>query len=185
MLNLYFFFFFPSLSLFFFFSLYLFFLIFFYFTLQYCIAFAIHWHESTTGVLEFHPEPRSNLSLHIISLGHPSAPAPSILYPVSNLDNKCLFLWLSSSKYYLFSSVQFSHSVVSNSLQPHELQHARPPCPSPAPGVNSYSHPSSQWCHPASSFSVVPFSSCPQIFPTSKSLPMSQLFAWGGQSTGV
>ena len=73
---------------------------------------------------------------------------------------------------------------MSNSLPPHELQHARPPCPSPAPGVHSDSCPSSQWCHPAISSSVVPFS-CPQSLPASKSFPMSQLFAWGSQSTGV
>ena len=81
--------------------------------------------------------------------------------------------------------VQFSCSVVSNSLQPHESQHARPPCPSPTPGVHSDSRPSSQWCHPAISPSIVPFSSCPQSLPASESFPMSQLFAWGGQSTGV
>ena len=83
------------------------------------------------------------------------------------------------------SSVQFSHSVVSDSLQPHESQHARPPCPSPAPGVHPDSHPSSQWCHLAISSSVVPFSSCPQSLPVSESFPMSQLFSWGGQSTRV
>ena len=82
-------------------------------------------------------------------------------------------------------SVQFSRSVVSDSLWPHELQHARPPCPSPSPGVHSNSRSSSQWCHPAISSSVVPFSSCPQSLPASESFPMSQLFAWGGQSTGV
>ena len=82
-------------------------------------------------------------------------------------------------------SVQFSRSVVSDSLQPHESQHARPPCPSPTPGVHSDSCPSSQWCHPTISSSVVPFSSCPQSLPASESFPMSQLFAWGGQSTGV
>ena len=76
-----------------------------------------------------------------------------------------------------FSSVQFSHSVVSDSLRPHELQHARPPCPSPTPGVYSDSRPSSQSCHPAISSSVVPFSSCPQALPASESFPMSQLFA--------
>ena len=86
---------------------------------------------------------------------------------------------------YQFSSVQFSRSVVSDSLQPHELQHARPPCPSPTPGVHSDSCPSSQWCHPVISFSIVPFSSCPQSLPASESFPMSQLFAWGGQNTGV
>ena len=84
-----------------------------------------------------------------------------------------------------FSSVRFSHSVVSNSLRPHELQHTRPPCLSPTPGVHSNSGPSSQWCHPAISSSVIPFSSCPQSLPASGSFPMSQLFAWGGQSTGV
>ena len=83
------------------------------------------------------------------------------------------------------SSVQFSRSVVSDSLQPHELQHARPPCPSPTPGVHSHSRPSSQRCHPAITSSVVPFSSCPQSLPASESFPMSQLFASGGQSTGV
>ena len=82
-------------------------------------------------------------------------------------------------------SVQFSRSVVSNSLWPHELQHARPPCLSPAPEVYSNSCPSSLWCHPTISSSVVPFSSCPQSLPASGSFPMSQLFGWGGQSTGV
>ena len=83
------------------------------------------------------------------------------------------------------SSVQFSHSVVSDSLRPHESQHARPPCPSPSPGVHSDSRPSSPWCHPAISSSVVPFSSCPQSLPPSESFPMSQLFATGGQSIGA
>ena len=82
-------------------------------------------------------------------------------------------------------SVQFSHSVVSDSLRPHEWQHARPPCPSPTAGVHSDSCPLSPWCHPAISSSVVPFSSCPQSLPASGSFPMSQLFAWGGQSTAV
>ena len=82
-------------------------------------------------------------------------------------------------------SVQFSHSVVSDSLRPHESQHTRPPCPSPTPGVHSNSSPSSRWCHPAISSSVVPFSSCPQSLPASESFPMSQLFTWGGQGTGV
>ena len=82
-------------------------------------------------------------------------------------------------------SVQFSRSVLSDSLWPHELQHARPPCPSPTPGVHSDSCLSSQWCHAATSSSVVTFSSCPQSLPATESFPMSQLFAWGGQSTGV
>ena len=96
-------------------------------------------------------------------------------------------------RYFLFvtsCSVQFSRSVVSDSLRPHELQHPMsrstwPTCPSPTPGVHSDSCPSSPWCHPAISSSVVPFSSCPQSLPASESFPMSQLFAWGGQSTGV
>ena len=86
-----------------------------------------------------------------------------------------------------FSSVQFS-SVVSDSLRPHESQHARPPCPSPSSGVHSDSRPLRQWCHPAISSSVFPFSSCPQSLPASESFPMSQLFTWGEvlcQSTGV
>ena len=85
----------------------------------------------------------------------------------------------------LHCSVQFSHSVVSDSLRPHECQHARPPCPSQTPGVYSNSCPSSWWCHPAISSSVIPFSSCLQSLPASGSFPMSQLFAWGGQSIGV
>ena len=83
------------------------------------------------------------------------------------------------------SSVQFSRSVMSDSLWPHELQHARPPCPSPAPGVHSNSRPSSPWCHPAISSSVIPFSFWPQSLPALESFPVSQLFAWGGQSIGV
>ena len=74
---------------------------------------------------------------------------------------------------------------MSDSLQPHESQHARPPCPSPTPGVHSDSRSSSQWSHPAISSSVIPFSPCPQSLPASESFPMSQLFTWGGQSTGV
>ena len=82
-------------------------------------------------------------------------------------------------------SVQFSRSVVSDSLRPHESQHDRPPCPLPTPRVHSNSRLSSQWCHPAISSSVVPFSSCPQSLPASESFPMSQLFSWGSQSIGV
>ena len=82
-------------------------------------------------------------------------------------------------------SVQFSRLVVSDSLRPHELQHSSPPCPSPTPGVQPDSHPSSQWCHPAISSSVIPFSSCPQTLAAAESFTMSQLFTWGGQSTGV
>ena len=90
-----------------------------------------------------------------------------------------IFDWLN------FLTVQFSRSVVSDSLWSHEAQHARPPCPSPTPGVYSNSCPSSRWCHPAISSSVIPSSSCPQSLPASESFPMSQLFAWGGKSTGV
>ena len=81
--------------------------------------------------------------------------------------------------------IQFSCSVLSDSLWPHESQHARPPCPSPTPGVHSNACPLSRWYHPAISSSVIPFSSCPQSLPASESFPMSQLFAWGGQSIGV
>ena len=93
----------------------------------------------------------------------------------TNLNSKCP----------VFSSVQFSRSVMSDSLWPHESQHARPPCPSPILGVHSDLSSSSQWSHPAISSSVVRFSSCPRSLPASKSFPMSQLFAWGGQSIGV
>ena len=82
-------------------------------------------------------------------------------------------------------SVQFSRSVVSDSLRPHGLQHVRLPSPSPTPGVHSNSCPSSRWCHPATSSAVVPLSSCPQSLPASGSFPMSQLFTSGGQSIGV
>ena len=81
-------------------------------------------------------------------------------------------------------SVQFSHSIMSDSLGPNELQHTRPPCASPSTGVHLNQRPLSQWCHPTISSSVVPFS-CPQSFPSSGSFPLSQLFAWGSQSIGV
>ena len=108
-----------------------------------------------------------------------SFPPSTPLIPHSWLQ--CVFLAL----FILFSSVQFSHSVLSDSLLPHESQHARPPCTSPTPGVHSNSCPSSQWWHPAILSSFVPFSSCPQYLPASESFPMSQLFTWGGQSIGV
>ena len=85
----------------------------------------------------------------------------------------------------IISSVQFSRSVMSDSLWPHEPQHTRPPCPSPTPRVHPNPYPSSRWCHPTISSSVVPFFSCPQSFPESRSFPMSQLFASGGQNIGV
>ena len=87
--------------------------------------------------------------------------------------------------YHGLSSVQFSHSVMSDSLWPHEPQHARTPCPSPTPRVYSNSCPSSWCCHPTLSSSVIPFSSCPQSFPASGSFQMNQLFASGGPSIGV
>jgi len=85
----------------------------------------------------------------------------------------------------MYQSVQFSRSVVSDSLWPHRLQHARPSCPSPTPGVCANSCPLSQWCHPTVSSSVVPFASCLQSFPALRSFQMSQFFASGGQSIGV
>ena len=96
----------------------------------------------------------------------------------------CLFCDL-ASLYPYYSSVQFSRSVVSDSLWPHELQHARPPCPSPTPRVYSDSSPSSWWCHPTISSPIIPFSSCPQSLPASGSFQMSQIFTWGGQSIGT
>ena len=109
------------------------------------------------------------------------------IFSVLTVSMSVCSLWYGTilSQDSVFSSVQFSHSVVSDSLQRHESQHTRPPCPSPTPRVHSNSCPSSQWCHPAISSSVVPFSSYPQYLPASESFPMSQLFTWGGQSTGV
>ena len=99
---------------------------------------------------------------------------------ISSTTTHCyFFLWIQ------FSSVQFSCSVVPDSLRPHGPQHARLPCLSPTPRVHSNSHPSSRWCHPTISSSVVPFSSCPQSFLASGSFQMSQFFASGGQSIGV
>ena len=110
----------------------------------------------------------------------------------SSAPHKCQiiveFLVYKEEKFFLliaFSSVQFSSSVMSNSLRPHELQQARPPCPSPTPGVHLNPCPSSWWHHPTISSSVPPFSSCSQSFPASGSFQMSHLFASGGQSIGV
>ena len=110
---------------------------------------------------------------------------------ISRSYNSSIFSFLSNlhtaphSGYTNFSSVQFSHSVMSDSLRPHELQHTRPPCPSPTPRVHPKPCPLSQWCHPNISSSVFPFSSCLKSFPASGSFPMSQLFSSGGQSIGV
>ena len=122
--------------------------------------------------------------------GLPFPPPGDLPSPEIKPQLLCLLHWQVDSlpPYHLASpkrDVQFSCSVVSDSLRPHESQHARPPCPSPTPGVHSNSRPSSQWCHPAISSSIIPFSSCPQSLPASESFPMSQLFAWGGQSTGA
>ena len=93
-------------------------------------------------------------------------------------------IWATREAQYL-SSDQINRSVLSDSLWSHESQHTRPPCLSPTPGVHWDLRLSNQWCHPAISSSVVPVSSCPQSLPISESFPMSQLFTWGGQSTGV
>ena len=85
----------------------------------------------------------------------------------------------------LHSSIQFSHSVMSNSLRPHGLQHARLPCPSPTPRAHSNSCPWSRWCHPTISSFVIPFSFCLQLFPASATFPMSQFFTSGGQNVGA
>ena len=112
----------------------------------------------------------------------------SLKFYLSGYNSHLLQIKLNSRVVQLFfswHSVQFSQSVMSDSLWPHESQHTRPPCPSPTPGVHSDSRPSSRRCHPAISSSVVPFSSCPQSLPASESFPMSQLFIWDDQSTGV
>ena len=93
--------------------------------------------------------------------------------------------WISSKYLHQFSSVQFSGSVLCDSLWPHDSQHTRPPCPSPTSRVHPIPCPSSQWCQPDTSSSVVPFSSCPQYLPASGSFPMSQFFTWSDQSIGV
>ena len=129
-------------------------------------------------------------SLWNLCLFTPSPPSELILSEFPQLVIlPCSICWIlqcqSALPFSPLSSVQFSCSVVSDSLRPHELQHTRPPCPSPSPRVHSDSCPLSWWCHPAISPSVVPFSSCPQSLPASETFPMSQLFVWGAQSTGV
>ena len=116
-----------------------------------------------------------------------SAPTSQVLASgiFSNLSFYRWFPHSQSCHSLQFSSVHSSRSVMSDSLWPHESQHERPPYPSPSPGVYPNSCPSSRWCHPAISSSVIPFFSCPQSLPASGSFPVSQLFAWGGQSIGV
>ena len=105
---------------------------------------------------------------------------------ISCIGRWILYHWATWEAQLRPSAAQFScHSAVSDSLWPRESQHTRPPCLSPTPGVHSVSRPSSRWCHPAISSSVVPFSSCAQSLPASESFPVSQLFAWGGQSIRV
>ena len=113
--------------------------------------------RSTRSIHSLELWPEATIRLHLLFIQH--------FYCVKYIANYSVSI----------SSVQFSHSVMSDSLRPHESQHARPPCPSPTPGVHSDSLPSSQWCHPAISSSVIPFSSCPQSLPESESFPMSQL----------
>ena len=126
------------------------------------------------GYICFCSVTQSCLTLWSHGLQHDRLPSPS-LCPGCPLSRWCL----------LIHSVQFSRSVVSDSLRPHELQHARPPCPSPTPRVHSNLCPLSRWSHPTISSSVIPFFSCPQPFPASGAFPMSQLFALGDQSIGV
>ena len=109
----------------------------------------------------------------------------TVIFLVFHFRISCPFITVNPYKIASRKRVQFSRSVMSDFLRPHETQHARPPCPSPTPRVYSNSCPSSRLCHPAISFSVIPFSSCPQALLASGSFPMSQLFAWGGQSIEV
>ena len=118
-------------------------------------------------------------SLLILLLSSPALDTLCSLFFTALLAVTCRYF------FQLPISVQFSHSVVSESLRPHGLQHTWLPCPSPTPRACSNSCPWSQWCHPTSSFSVIPFSSCLQSFPTSGSFPMTHFFASGGQSIGA
>ena len=126
-----------------------------------------------------------NLFLNVVLLHIILMHISSVQFSRSVVSDSYLRYLVLKNHYSVLSSVRFSHSVASNSLRPHESQHARPPCPSPTPRVHSDSCPLSQWCHPAISSSVIPSSSCPQSLPASESFPMSQLFAWGGQSAGA
>ena len=133
------------------------------------------------------------LMLHLLSTGLSVKSILEFLNLKLYEDNKIVICWERWNPHwvtrilciFLHGFIQFSRSVMSDSLWPHESQHARPPCPSPTPRVDPNSCASSRWCHPAISSSVVPFSSCPHSLPASGSFPMSQLFTWGGQGTGV
>ena len=125
------------------------------------------------------------LFFHVTNICSKNNMDKTLVIPETTNSQKAVREEGGNSSCFCCHSVQFSCSVVSNSLRPHESQHDRPPCPSPSPGVHSDSRPSSPWCHPAISSLVVPFSSCPQSLPASQSFPMSQLFTWGDQSTGV
>ena len=143
------------------------------------------WHGWFPSVMvDWTPRTPSRSSADLWRLTCQKKPVPlsqlDSLYTMPTVRGKYNHNWS-----YSISSVQFSRSVVSDSLWHHESQHARPPCPSPAPGVHPNPRPSSQWCHPAISSSVVPFFSCPQSFLASGSFQMSQLIASGGQSIGV
>ena len=127
-------------------------------------------------------EPHGLLSMGLHRVGHDWSDLAAAAAVHSNSIQRLVIIVFF---FIQFSSVQFSHSVVFDSLQPHKSQHARPPCTSPSPSVHWNSRPSSRCCHPAISSSVVPFSSCPQSLPASESFPMRQLFTWGCQSIGV
>ena len=160
---------------------------------SYCIHFCFfHWIHWWTILADTHSSISHSFQCHIVLPGMNNIArfiwasfhifiGYSFLSFMSTYFNTCPFF------HWLFYShlVQFSRSVMFDSLWPHESQHARPLCPSPSPGVHSDSRPSSQWCHPAILSWVVPFSSCPQSLPVSESFPMSQLFVWVAQSTGV
>ena len=125
---------------------------------------------------------RRTLAISMLEKRYSGASRESV---VTCVESDVLAFLLQRGNQFASSSVQFSHPVISDSLWPHEPQHARPPCPSPTPRVYPNSCPLSQWCHPTISSSVIPFSSCPQSFPASGSFQMSQLFTSGGQSIVV
>ena len=124
------------------------------------------------------------VTVHGLGVGHEHTCLPYHTYILFSKVSSNLLLFWKLGHLFSFSSVQFICSAVPT-LQPHGLQHARPPCPSPTPGACSNSWPLNQWCHWTVSSSVVPFSSCPQSFPASGSFQMSQFFASGGQSIGA